>query len=272
MLGDSTDNFYCEIGNPFKRNHFYRSYKSDKYFKMNIDYRQGIKEGRITEDFIEECRSKPNFSILYENKFPDEDAVDDKGYSSLIKESEYDRARGIVKPFGEPVMGVDVARGGGNYNVWVVRWSNYAKVVKRYTGDDLMTVCGDTVRLMEEYKVMAQNVFIDDTGCGGGVTDRLKEQQYGVRGVKVGESADNKEEYFNKRAEIYWRLKVWLNSGGILEKSNDWSDLLNIKYKVADSSGRIQIISKKELRSEGIESPDVSDAISLTFSMNTVYM
>ena len=48
------------------------------------------------------------------------------------------------------------------------------------------------------------------------------------------------------------------------KNSDDWMELLCIKYK-ATLKGKIKIISKDELRSMGIKSPNSYDALSLTF-------
>jgi hypothetical protein len=43
MLGDnSADNFLVKIGNPFRRNHFLKSFESDRYYKAFIDYLRGM--------------------------------------------------------------------------------------------------------------------------------------------------------------------------------------------------------------------------------------
>ena len=70
MLGDQTDNFLVKIGNPFHSTHFRKSEKDPRYHVIKIDYKQGIKEGRLTEEYVEEMKEQPNFGILYECEFP----------------------------------------------------------------------------------------------------------------------------------------------------------------------------------------------------------
>jgi len=265
MLGDRMDNFYCKIGNPFYRNHFLDSFRDPKYFKMNIDYHKGIKEGRLNQDFIEEARKRPHFSVLYENKFPEADAIDDKGWSYLITDEEYERARvKIAEPFGLAYLGQDVARGGGNFNVWVKRTADYATVLGRNNDSDLMSQTGTTIRFAKEHEIDWQAISIDDTGVGGGVSDRLREQGFRINAVKLGEQARDTNKFTNRRAENYWKVKEWLNQGGKLDPDSDWSELLEIKYKT-DSSGKLKIMSKDEMRSRGIESPDIADSLALSF-------
>lgn len=265
MLGDSMDNFYLKIGNPFHKNHFYKSYLDPRYHKINIDYKVGIKEGRLTEEFLDEARSKPNFSVLYENQFPDDEELDAQGYTSLLTETEFRTAQGTVyTTFGIPTLGVDVARGGGCLNVFVVRWGNFAKVVAKLKDVDLMTVCGKTIQLAKKYNIHPYNVFIDDCGVGGGVTDRLHEQAFYSHAV-VGSEKPLDSLFLNKRAENHWLGREWLLKGGKLDELNDWSDMQSIKYRT-NSSGKIQIISKIDLVKEGYPSPDTSDAFFLTFA------
>lgn len=267
MLGDKVDNYYFKIGNPFRRGHFYKSWMNPKYFKINVDYNKGIEEGRLKRDFIEEARLKPYFSVLYENNFPEEDELDEKGWTSLITETEFNYAQDEIAReswFGDKVMGVDVARGGGNFNVWVLRCGNYAKILEKTKENDLMAVVGNTIRLAKEQGIDYRNIFVDDTGVGAGVFDRLSEQRMQVNRVTLGGTADEDAKFINRRAENYWRLKEWINRGGKVDKSEDWTELLSMKYK-SDSQGRLKMMSKDEMRKNGVDSPDVADALMLTF-------
>jgi hypothetical protein len=270
MLGDQMDNFYMKVGNPFRRNHFLKDCLNPKYYKINADWQVGLKEGRLTEDFLEEARKKPHFDVLYGNKFPDANAIDDKGWSNLLTDKEYENCLTTIEDeslFGNRLLGVDVARGGGNYNVWCLRTDNYAKILAKNSDGDLMSVVGTTIRLAKEHKVAAGNIFVDDTGVGAGVTDRLREQGMQPKAVKLGAMPIDTGKFMNKRAELHWKMKLWLASGR-LNSENDWSDLLNLRYK-ADSNGRLKIMSKEDMASHGWESPDASDSLMLTFAVGS---
>ena len=76
MVGGFTgkgEDFVVKIGNPFKRNHFRAAWEDSAYYKLDADYKTGIKEAneygekRLTEKFIEEMRKKPFFRVQYEN-------------------------------------------------------------------------------------------------------------------------------------------------------------------------------------------------------------
>jgi len=267
MLGDKKDNFLVKVGNPFHRNHFLRTWRSDRYYKILIDYRQGIKEGRFSEEFINEMREEALFDILYECKFPEEGAIDAKGWMSLLTDSDIERA--FVEqeaPFGNKRLGCDIAGGGRNFSVMVTRAYNVAKKVYKENEPDTMKYAGSVVKFAKELGVKDQDIFVDQVGVGKGAYDRLKEMKNRVVGVSGASSPSDKSRFLNLRAEIYWRAREWILHGGKLEKDDDWYQLTRIKYKVADSSGTIKIMSKQEMLREGVDSPDVADAFAMTFA------
>lgn len=270
MLMDAKGGDSCliEIGNPFYRgNHFERIGRDPEYKKIFIDWRQAVAEGRFTEKDIEEAKREALFDILYECKFPDQDAMDDEGWSALLVEDDLKKAkeRGRdLNGFGEPRLGVDVSRGGACWNAWIVKYSNIAFIRRKDHEKNTMSVAGRTEEIREELKIKAPFVFIDSIGVGAGVVDRLHEQKIGVSAFVGGEKAQNEQRYYNRRAEAYWRLREWVLAGGALSDDEEWDELLDIRYKVA-SDRRILIMSKDEMAKRGIQSPDCADGLSLCF-------
>lgn len=302
MLNDNPkDNFLFEIGNPFRRNHFLDESKDPDYYKMNVDCYQGLKEGRLTQQAIDEAKKYKFFSVLYENQFPKADEVDEKGWSYLTMREDLKGAiarYGMSEQFGIKRLGVDVARGGRNYNAWVLRGNNYAKLLRKSSETDLMDVARITKDIMKEHGIDPKYTFVDDTGMGGGVTDRLKEEGIIIVPVVEGASATEvrvvreqdpkdpkkfkdvvKKEYANMRAQLYAGsegLGNWLKREGSLEKipetledTDGWDEVLEIRYKKNDQ-GLTVIESKIDMRLRGIESPDVIDALALTFAPTAV--
>ena len=266
IAGKGKEAFYCKIGNPFYRNHFLKTWRDESYKKIFIDYNQGLREGRYTQEFIDEAKRKPFFSVLYECKFPDADALDASGYYPLVSE-EYLASRfakQAIPFFGELRMGCDVAGEGQNYSVIVLRGRNGARrVYKEHTTDTM----GFVVKILEVNKQYnPSKVYIDKVGIGKPVYDRLMEfpEIAGkLVGVQAGDRAEDSSIYFNKRGEMFWRLKEWL-SVAYLENPDHWADLVDVRYKV-QSDRTVKIKSKDEMLKEGVVSPDVADALSLTF-------
>jgi hypothetical protein len=123
-----------------------------------------------------------------------------------------------------------------------------------------------TLTLSSVYNIDLEDIFIDNFGVGANVAQEIAlASKKRVEGVNVGNSADDQEIFRNKRAEAYWRVREWLNKGARLYEPDKWKQLLDIKYK-RNISGKIQIMTKDEMRSMGIKSPDIADALMLTFT------
>src|SRR3990167_3621274 len=272
IAGKGQDAFYCKIGNPFYRNHFMKSSFDPNYHQIFIDYQQGLREGRYTEQFIEEAKKKPHFDILFGCKFPPEDFMDDKGFIRLLSDEDIEKALRVVEPFGELRVGGDIAEGGGDSNVIGLRTANWATVLMKFQNEDTMIITGHLASIRKELDMRDENIFLDEIGVGKGVVDRLREQNIKATGVKFSEKPDDETQFANLRAECYWRFKEWIRNGGALDPKEDWSQLYYIKYRVVDSSGKMLIIPKDELRRQGIGSPDIPDSIAMTFARRQILM
>jgi len=269
MLADNADDyFYLKIGNPFTRGHFLKDTRDPQIHCKNIDSVIGLKEGRLTEEYLSIAKTKPNYDILFENKFPAADMVDKDGWTPLITDDELERAfvDENIPMFGTKRLGVDVAEGGENYNSFTVRSENFAVLARKDREGNLMTTVGNVIQLCNRLEIDKSEVFIDAIGVGSGVVDRFIEQRIPVKGIKVSSQPLDRVNFYNLRAESYWRIRDWIKAGGKIKRHPDWYQLTQVKFKVRDSSGNMIIMSKDEMRRKGIESPDVADSLMLTFA------
>jgi hypothetical protein len=135
---------------------------------------------------------------------------------------------------------------------------------------DLMAVAS---RIMEQ--VNSHNpdaVFVDGTGIGWGVVDRLSQLGCStVRGVDFGGKADRTDgsdaavRYANKRAEMWGYMKEWLKAGCLPDDPELIADLGNVDYGY-DASNAILLERKDDMCKRGLASPDDGDALALTFA------
>jgi hypothetical protein len=255
MLGGYNGGTLIKIGNPYTRGHFYKTWNSPKYKKIFIDYQIGLKEGRYTNEFIEEMREEPFFSILYECKFPEENEIDLQGYHKTFLKIN----RGKIEHKGVIKMGVDVGEGGDETSI-VLRSEAFAEVLFSQKLADLMQCAKIVIDYIKQKNVLSENVFIDRVGVGAGVYSRLREIGYNVTGIKWGEKGE--EQFANLKAENFYKASKW---NGVYDEKSDWSELEIIKHK-EDSSGKMKIKSKEELRKEGIASPNIADSFAMTFN------
>ncbi|MEK7500454.1 MAG: hypothetical protein AAB649_07705 [Patescibacteria group bacterium] len=135
-----------------------------------------------------------------------------------------------------------------------------------------MELVGKIRRIID--KERPAKVCIDCIGIGAGIVDRLKEIGYElVEGVNVARSANDKDKFRNLRAELWHDMREWLNQElpvQIPDSDELLGDLTSLGYKW-DSSGRLVIESKEDLRRRGMKSPDTADALALTFYVGDYY-
>lgn len=165
------------------------------------------------------------------------------------------------------IIGVDPAIGDNDRCAIIRRKGRVAYGMETFRNLNTMELAGKLKNIIE--KERPYKVFIDCIGIGAGTTDRLLEMGFTcVEGVNVARSADDKERYGNRRAELWSEMRDWL-MGEISVKIPDsdelHSDLCSLGYKHR-SNGQLLIESKDDLKARGMPSPDLADSLMLTFS------
>lgn len=278
MLGKNMTAKLVVISNPFGNGYFYQASISKRFHKIWIDYHQAIREGRFTAEFIEEMRESmdaDNFKILYEVKFIQ--SMQD----SYIAEADYDFGiQKLLENLSNPEwvaametqplkVGVDVARGGGDFTEIVVRKGYRIHHRERMNTRNIMEIANRLILLQKELEFEWEEVYIDVVNIGAGVVDRLEELGYEVNGVSGAEAPDTKESYYNMRAELWGRMKEDIRQGGIdlREHADLRGQVFSVKRIYRNKSGFVVILleSKEDLKKRGVKSPDIADALSLTY-------
>ena len=232
----------------------------------NVKEGKTIIPGLITKEDVEKFRIRYGedsdvYKVRVLGEFPGQDS------NALISIDDVSKAiqREVsVLSQWEKKIGVDVARFGDDRSAIIVR--QMEKVIRKevFSSLDTMEITGRVLKIAKEEQVKADNIFIDVIGIGAGVYDRLKEQGWKTNAVNVAESPKDKENYINLRAELYAdKVKEWIKTGDLPD--DDFYELANIKYKF-NSSGKLQIESKEDMKKRGLESPDIADALMLTFA------
>lgn len=264
------------IGQPLQSvGKFADAFRTQGVHKMQISAfdTPNVKEGKIvipgliTSQDVESFRLKYGedsnvYRVRVLGEFPTQDS------DSLISVDDIAKAidRDVIVPTHfEKKMGVDVARYGDDRSVIIIR--QMEKIIRKeaFNSLDTMQIAGHVLRIAKEEVVKLENIYVDTIGVGGGVYDRLKEQGWKVSSVNVSESPKDKENYLNLRAELYaTKVKEWVKTADLLD-DDDFYELANIKYKFT-SQGKLQIESKEDMKKRGLDSPDVADALMLTFA------
>lgn len=166
---------------------------------------------------------------------------------------------------GPLVIGVDPADQGPDRTAIVFRRGRMVPRIHTYQGRSTMEVAGIVSQMIAESSPDA--VFVDAVGIGAGVADRLRELGHKVFPVHSGSKAQDHKTYANKRAEMWGRAKAWLEDSPCRMPNNPplITDLTAPGYRF-DSAGRLLIEKKDDMRARGIRSPDIADALCLTFA------
>lgn len=282
MLGGTKDNFLLEIGNPAFNNHFRRTWFGSRYKKIFVDAETALAEGRYTREYLDEMKEEPGYDWMYNCLFPDEAEILPNGYRKLlndiiIQEAMLDDipeihrdANGVI--LDKPVLGIDVAGGGKNFTKFVVRYPkyNFAMVAQTSDSDDLDEIADIAEQVIKDHQITDYRIAVDAGGVGHGLAPLLKNRGLLIKPVLFGESAPDKA-FLNRRAWMYWQVRKWLKAeGGKLVRDDGFLELGLINYKQS-STDKIQIepkeemIKRKALAGEKVESPDTADALALTF-------
>jgi hypothetical protein len=161
------------------------------------------------------------------------------------------------------VLGVDVARFGDDESVIFARQGRAAFRPKTFRNLDLMALADQVAMAMERFKPDA--VFIDQTGVGGGVVDRLRQLGHRVTGVDFGGKSANPR-CVNKRAECWWTMAEWTRNGGAIPDSAELLQEMTAPVYSFNAAGKLVLESKQSLKDRGYSSPDKADALALTFA------
>lgn len=255
-------------GNPTRTTGFFFETHNRLKDQWKTYHVSSFESPRVSKEFIEEVKIKSGedsneYRIRVLGDFPTTD--DNTIISREIAESAVFRDVS-VNPQAPIVWGLDVARFGSDRSVLTVRQANIVSDIQIWRNLDLMQLCGAVVAQFEASNPKPTQILVDSIGLGAGVVDRLRELGLPVLGVNVSESPAIGN-YRNLRAELWYRLKDWLQKRDCkLPKNEDLiSELCSVRYTFS-STGKAQVESKDEMRKRGLRSPDLADSLVLTFA------
>jgi len=159
------------------------------------------------------------------------------------------------------IIGVDVARFGDDRSVIFKRQGLHAHEPIVFSDVDNMELAG---RVANEIRTFQPDAVFIDGGRGEGVIDRLRMLGHNVIEVAFGGRPSNPH-YYNKRSEMWGEMAEWLRSGGALPDNGALkTDLCVPTYDL--KTGRFRLESKDDIKKRGLKSPDLGDALALTFA------
>ena len=175
------------------------------------------------------------------------------------------------------ILGVDPAGSGADRTAIAYRRGRRIEKVTVHRGLTTMEIAGMVARIIHDEDVA--KAYIDVTGMGVGTYDRLAEQGYGnivtpvnfaskpIAPEAFGEDGRVAGGCANRRAELWKNMKRAIEAGrfSLPDDNSLQADLVSCGYK-HDSSGRILLESKQDMKKRGVPSPDLGDAVALCFA------
>lgn len=168
--------------------------------------------------------------------------------------------------FVEKRIGVDVALYGDDRTVFVPRqglavFSPEIVVMRTQEPEKISAKLIDLKLAIE-----SDREFIDDTGgWGSGVISHYKLAGYHpVRVQAAGAATDPR--FYNKRAEMWFRMREHVRSGGALPNLPEAvAEFTTTEYTMKD--GKMLLIPKDMVKKKLLRSPDIADATAQTFAL-----
>lgn len=162
---------------------------------------------------------------------------------------------------GGIVVGADIARFGTDKTVFIKREGLQVIDIKVLHQKDTQEVA----RRLAEFAGKDGAINLDDTGVGGGVTDKLKDMGLRPNPINFGSRAKNKKKYPDIISEMWFNLADQIGEIGLQYNRDLLTELASRHYKYTNDERR-KVESKEDYKKRtGRGSPDMADALILCY-------
>lgn len=172
-----------------------------------------------------------------------------------------------ISPFDPVMCGVD-AGGGGDRSVVCVRTGPVVSPFESKLTSDPDVLADWAAGIL--MRVEATVAFVDNIGLGWYLPKALFNRGIDARPAdsRNATDLDEPERFLNKRAEMYWNLKLAFENRAI-SIPNDEELIDELGAIMQDNAGqKVKIGDKKEIRKKIGFSPDKADALAMTYYEN----
>lgn len=212
----------------------------------------------------EDAYKSARFRYEVLGEFPLEEGMDDRGYLPLVPHLKFTEKK---TPFlGEKAMGIDPSGIGKDMTAFVIRDNFKARLIYQERISSPKSIAQRAITLMKEYDIPSRNIVIDNFGEGANVAKEIALAGFDTRPINVGDTSTG--EYMNIRALLFWKIRQAMLQGFELDYSDVWKEEHSAIRYTRTLNDKIKMMSKEEIRKDGMRSPNAWDALSLSFFVN----
>lgn len=267
LTDEDTEIIWICFGNPTRNTGRFREcFRQFKHRWVNkqIDSRtvEGTNKQQLNK-WVEDYGEDSDFvKVRVRGMFPS------TSFKQFISTDDVDRAFGrqIQQAqfiYAPKIITVDPAWEGDDEFVIGMRQGLVFSILGRYPKNDNDVQMANLIMQLED-EHQAAAVFVD-AGYGTGLVSVAKSLNRNWQLVWFNEKPI-KEGYLNKRAEMWGDMRDWLKQGGCIPKDHQLYSELISPETVARVDGKIQLEAKKDLKARGVPSPNIADALALSFA------
>ena len=167
------------------------------------------------------------------------------------------------------VIGADVASGHGEDSsvIYIRRGlDGRSHPPKKYPNLDPVQFAHRIAAIANELR--ADAIFVDAGGVGEGTAATLRALGLTPHAIQFGSKADNAGSLVrcaNKRSEVWCAMAEWLKAGAIPDDDELKAELCGPEY--SENAQGLVLERKSDMAARGLGSPDIADALALTFSV-----
>lgn len=250
-------------------NDFVRKADPDKIEVINANMMSLLDKGIITQGTVDLVKS----TCLDENILRQElygELIEDNSTGVLFSSNLLNSAPKFMHRNNNGyAIGIDCSGLGKDSNVIVVRNQNeILDIVEKIVASN-SELCS-TVRglIMTHGKANLSHVAIDEA-YGLDLHERLSDSGINATIVPFGGKPNN-QAYANRRAEMYINMKKGIEEYGLKGITDElYRELQATKY-ILNKNGKVQIVPKDEIKLNIGRSPDIADALALTYTQDII--
>lgn len=272
----NTEIIWCVFGNPTRNTGRFREcfpgqVHSKHWKSQQVDSREiSFTNKQQISNWIEAYGDDSDFvRVRVKGVFPRTGEMEFISHDAVVTASTNEP---VSHPHDPLVIGVDVARYGDNESVIFFRKGRDAQSLPpiRLRGISTVELAAKVAEATRLYH--ADAVFVDGGGVGGGVVDNLRalhvhcfDINFGSKPDRLTLQGDDGTRYANKRAEMWGAMREWLKGGAITADPDLKAQLVGPTYTF-NLQNQILLEKKEDMRRRGLDSPDLADALALTFA------